>query len=97
MIILRTPRFIGGGSLSFFDFGYIFSNSLVSYPTTPMGLFVSGNYLYIALEEYIKQPQLLVQTVINIRIASILPTALVGFAMAINSFRKRKHQRGIPF
>ncbi len=97
MIYFALPGSSAGGSLSFFDFGYIFSNSLVFYPTTPMGLFVSGNYLYIALEEYIKQPQLLVQTVINIRIASILPTALVGFAMAINSFRKRKTKEEFHF
>jgi SAM-dependent methyltransferase/uncharacterized membrane protein YbhN (UPF0104 family) len=98
LIYFALPAATSGSSyISFFDFGYIFSNNLVFYPTTPMGLFVSGNYLYIALEEYIKQPQLLVQTVINIRIASILPTALVGLIMAVNGFRKRKTTKEFHF
>lgn len=77
-------------SISFVDFGYIFSNNLVFYPTTPMGLFVSGNYLFISLEAFIKDPALLVQTVVSIRLASILPTAVMGLVMVIQAFRKRK-------
>lgn len=77
-------------SISFVDFGYIFSNNIVFYPTTPMGLFVSGNYLFISLEAFIKDPVLLVQTVISIRLASILPTAVIGLVVAVQAIGKRR-------
>ena len=81
----------GGAStaVSFPDFGYIFSNNLVFYPTTPMGLFVSGNYLYIALGGFISRPELLAQTVIGIRIVSVLPAFVMGIVLGINELRKR--------
>lgn len=97
MIYFMLPEPHGGNSLTFFDFGYIFSNNLVFYPTTPMGLFISGNYLYIALGEYIKEPQLLIQTVINIRIASVFPAAVLGLVLAVNSLRKRKVKENFHF
>lgn len=85
------------GLFSFTDFGYIFSNNLVFYPTTPMGIFVSGSYLYLALEAFIKEPSLLLQTVISIRMASILPTILMGLILAVNSFRKRRVKEEFHF
>jgi SAM-dependent methyltransferase len=83
--------------ISFSDFGFILSNYLVFYPATPMGVFLSGNYLYIALGEFIKDPVLLAQTVINIRIASIAPSLIIGIASVINQLRKRKESREFHF
>src|SRR4029450_215975 len=83
--------------ISFYDFGYIFSNNLVFYSTTPMGIFVSGNYLYIALAEFIKDPALLVQTVINIRLASILPTVVVGIFGIISAISARRRPQEFHF
>ena len=77
-------------NLSFTDFSYIFSNYLVFYPTTPMGIFLSGNYLYISFEQIVKDPVVLLQTVINIRIASIIPALVIGLIAAIKLFKKRK-------
>ncbi len=83
--------------ISFIDFGYIFSNYLVFYPTTPMGIFLSGNYLYITLGEFVKDPTTLAQTVINIRIASIAPSLIIGVVAIINLIRKQKQSEKFHF
>jgi SAM-dependent methyltransferase len=76
--------------LPFKSFGYIFSNYLIFYPATPMGIFLSGNYLFITLEKIILNPPLLLQTVINVRIASIAPSFIFGLAASIALLRERK-------
>jgi ubiquinone/menaquinone biosynthesis C-methylase UbiE len=80
-------------SLSFTDFSYIFSNYLVFYPTTPMGIFLSGNYLYISLEQIVKEPLALLQAVINIRIASIVPALVIGLITSVKLFKKKKSEQ----
>lgn len=80
------------GYLSFVDFGYYFSNYLLLYPLTPMGIFAAANYQYIILEKIITDPNLLWVTAINIRIVSILPCFLIGLgAVATIIGEKRQH------
>lgn len=80
-------------ALRFGDFGYIFSNYLIFYPSTPMGIFLSGNYMYATLENVIQNPALLLQAVINIRIASIAPSFIFGL-IGLISLLKRKRASG---
>lgn len=76
--------------MRFRDFGYIFSNYLIFYPSTPMGIFLSGNYLYATLENIIRNPQLLLQLVINIRIASVAPSLIFGLVGLISLMKRKK-------
>lgn len=76
--------------MPFSDFGYIFSNYLVFYPTTPMGIFLSGNYLYVSFEQLFRDPSVLVQAVINIRIASVAPAFIIGLVSTVSLMRKKK-------
>jgi SAM-dependent methyltransferase len=84
-------------SVSLNDFGYLFSNYLVIYPATPMGLFTSGNILYISLEKLVISPALLLQSVINIRIASVAPTLIIGFISTLRLIKDRKKQTQFHF
>jgi len=77
-------------SVSFFDFSYIFSNYLLFYPATPMGIFLSGNYLFSALENIVLDRTILFQTVINIRIASVVPSLIVGGVAFIKLLCEKK-------
>jgi ubiquinone/menaquinone biosynthesis C-methylase UbiE len=83
--------------ISFADFGYIFSNYLIFYPATPMGIFLSGNYLYSTFGEFVKDPVVLAQTVINIRIASIAPSLIIGLGAFVNLLRKQKRSKEFHF
>jgi ubiquinone/menaquinone biosynthesis C-methylase UbiE len=80
-------------AMRFGDFGYIFSNYLIFYPSTPMGIFLSGNYMYATLENIIHNPYLLLQVVINIRIASIAPSFIFGLAGLISLLKRKKAGR----
>jgi hypothetical protein len=57
-----------------------------------MGIFLSGNYLYVSFEQLIKDPSALVQTVINIRIASVAPALIIGLISTVTLLKKKKIQ-----
>jgi len=81
------------GSLSFNHFGYIFSNYLMFFSSTPMGIFLSANYLYLSLEKIIQDPILLFQTAINIRIASIAPRFVLGLTALYYLIKRMKNEQ----
>jgi len=83
--------------LTVYDFGYYFSNYLLLYPFTPMGIFVAANYQYIILEKIITDVNLLWITAINIRIVSILPIFLLGLLSLCNIIRKRASRTAFHF
>lgn len=77
LIYFTLPAGVHEG-LSFTYFGYLFSNYLLFYPLTPMGVFGAANYMYLILERIISDQELLWQTALNVRIASIIPAMLLG-------------------
>lgn len=83
--------------ISFSDFGYIFSNYLIFYPATSMGIFLSSNYLLISLEKLATETFIFLQTIINIRICSVAPTFIIGLLTIISLIKKRRQSEKFHF